>query len=99
MKKFQIFCRYEYIGSENGQVITKWSKWFPFSIRGVFDTEEDALIEMEKTKKENKDIERKSKSKHEYEVREVDLEPYHYMPEPTKEPKKRGRKPKVKTEE
>lgn len=99
MKKFQIFSRYDHPMFVDGQLRREFTKWFPITLKGAFDTKKEAEEVMKAIEKEDKATARKMKEKHEYEVREINWEPYHYVHEPPKEPKKRGRKPKVKTEE
>ena len=84
MKKYYIYCRYEYISTEG----KKFTDWFRQS--GVFEIEDLAKQEIEKIKSTSKEIDKHTKLKHEYEVRYLDetLIPQIKMKRPKGRPKK-----------
>lgn len=91
MKKFGIYCRYEYFYS-TGLAFCPW-----FKTKYQYDTKEEAEEELKNVQNSTKQISKKLKRKYEYEIREFDFKPYVYIKPELKEPKKRGRKPKEKT--
>lgn len=64
MSKFIVFCRFQYHTS----VGVEWTKWFPCKVSDM--TEAEAIAAMQKLKDGSVDTDKKTKLKHEFEVRE-----------------------------
>ena len=86
MNKFYIFCRYQYHSKNNNIEFCNW-----FKTDGSFLKEEDAKNRLSELKETTKGIDKSTKLKHEYVIREIDEE---IIPQPSLA-KPRGRKKKI----
>jgi len=64
MPEYIIYCRYQYNTSEG----VDWTKWYPHDVR--HRTKEDAEAVMNSLNENVKDIDKKTKLKHEFLVKE-----------------------------
>lgn len=75
MKKFKIFTRYDYWGlNDEGTPERVWTKWFKVIPMDYFETENEAKEELKKIMAEEKELSKKTHCKHEYEIREIEIE-------------------------